>query len=485
MNKRHFQQYFIVILSFIISGPLYAASLTINEVTEKILSYYPDIKIAAREVQRARHEISKVESQLGWTQSTRVGLVHDVSLFASPVDQLEGNLNFNRQYSNGDSVNITGAYRYEDAATSFSPSLPNPSHTMRVEMEYRMPLERGDLNPAYTQQNVLAAESEIVALQNKRLLINNLTYQTIDLYFDFYSTLVRIDDANKSIKRARRLMRFVVDNQSLGLSSQEDVLRIDAQIKRQISLRDSLLILRETQRLELNRLMGMPANFEFTPVVNDVESISSIKDSLNLAYDYSPELSLARSELTLKKSNTMLSLDKKKEQLDIVISGGVFFNEGEVAGNNINDDEFVGAVYLEYKFNHDQRGFDAELYQTKIDEVIAEEKINRIKIDLEYDLARLFSQINAGETALGSSRQYYRSEQKKYDAAYKRYHEGRENISDLIDYENSVQASYLNYKSAEIELARNNSKFSLITGNLWNESLVSYKNKFELNGAAQ
>ena len=69
-------------------------ALSLDDVVKRILKQYPSIEVARIEVEQARQEYAKIQSQLGWVFSASTGVARDVAAFDVPSDQFHANVNF-------------------------------------------------------------------------------------------------------------------------------------------------------------------------------------------------------------------------------------------------------------------------------------------------------------------------------------------------------------------------------------------------------
>lgn len=451
------------------------ARLSVGQVVDRIIKNYASVRIAGLEIEKSRKEFAKIESQLGWVLSAQTGVAHDVSIIDSPSDRFDAGLNLGRQYKSGSRFDVAGNYTYEDSSTSFSPFSPNPSQRTSLDLKWRIPFGRGDGNPAY-EQGLVSAESGLQAQTASQIqAIDNLIDQAINLYFDAAVTHMRIQDANKSISRTRKLKKFVLKNQRLGLAERKDVLIVQAQLDGSIAQRDNLLVVWSRQKAEINRLIGASLDSEFIPSAgfSDIAELSDRDRLKSLVYERHPQIALQHSQLSLAEADIQLAKDAKENQLDVVLSVGARTSRGDTSTGSISQEEWAGAARLEYLYDLDKRGFDAQLYQSMLNKRIAEQELERIRHDLAYTVVSLVEQIKYNKLAVKTNRQRLSVENKKMDDVLQRYREGRADTKDVIDFENSLNASSLAYENQRLELARAYSSLNLLLGRIWNTQAVT------------
>ncbi len=451
--------------------------LHVNDMVQQIMQNYASISIAAKEIEKSGNEFAKIESQLGWVLSAQTGVSHDVSFIDSPSDRFEAGVGVGRQYKSGTRFDVQGQYTYEDSSTSFSPFAANPSERTRLDLQWRIPFGRGDGNPAYSQ-GLVTAESGLQSQTASQIQqIDSLVQQAINLYFDAAVTHMRIEDANKSIDRARKLKAFINRNRQLGLAEQKDLLIVQAQLDGLLAQRDNLLVAWSRQKSEINRLTGAPLNRDFilSSQYREIQELSDQNRITQLVQSRDPQIAFYESQLNLADANIALAKDARQEQLDVVLSIGARTSSGDTQSGSVSDEEWAGAARLEYQYDLDKRGFDASLYQSMLQKDIAREQLDKARHDLEYTVHGLIEQIRFSQLSVKSNRQRLQVEKKKMDDVLKRYRDGRADTNEVIDFENALNASRLAYENQRLELARTYSNLNLLLGRVWNEQNVTNK----------
>ena len=448
--------------------------LALSDVIRKIINNYPSLDVAALEIQRARQEFAKVESQLGWVVTAQAGISRDVSFIDSPTDHYEAGVGFAKKFESGSSVELSGNYTYDDSEASFSTLIPNPSERTRLDLNYRIPLAQGESNTDYTSARISAQSGLVIQQASQQLMVDNLIGQSMSLYYDLVLTYIRIEDAKSARQRTQRLLLFVEKNKKLGLSEKKDILRVAAQLKRQIALFDSLQVIWHQQKAELNRLMGEAHDKAFVPLVDygDEKWLTSRDELIELALKRNPELNIQKGKLQLAEAEIARARDIKRDRLDLVMSLGNRAVSGDTPSGDVENNEVVGGARIEYRAAIDKRGVDAGLYQAMLQKEQAQTEIKRLERDLKYKLNSLFDQISANKQAVASNVAHYKLEKNKIDDAVTRYREGRATTNELIDYEDALQASYLAHQNQKIILSRNIANISLLAGKLWDESIL-------------
>jgi len=121
----------------------------------------------------------------------------------------------------------------------------------------------------------------------------------------------------------------------------------------------------------------------------------------------------------------------------------------------------AGGVRLEYQNALDKRGFDAAIYQARLEIRMAEEDSRKVRDDLRYRIAGLVGELEASRKALAAYEARLKSEQRKFDEALDLYREGRFTTDRLIQFENELQAARFALEQQRIEYAQRQRDFAL------------------------
>lgn len=461
---------------FLLSGAFFlphtnlcaSASLTLEQVLQRMVDGYSPLRTAELQVERARQEIVRVESQLGWVIGGKAQASHDVSFFGTPSDRLDTGVNGQHRLASGATLGVGGSYVYEDSSFTI-PGLPNPSHSMNLDLSYRLPLGQGAGNPDYAQGLVSAQAGVKIAQANVMALRHRFAQQAIDLYFAAALTQVRIDSARQGVTRAQRLKQYIQKNSRMGLSENKDKLQAEAQLQARIAEQQALLVPWEQQRSRLNRLMNRPRNEEFAIAIGVPSPLTTDLQTMLLeAENYSPEILNYQARLALAEAALIRSRNAGKDVLDLILSTGSRSKIGPVTNaNDINEHELAAVVSVEYRRSIDRRGFDATVYQMQLDRSTALQEIAISKENLRYDLPRLRAGIEATRNALAGFRRRLQSEQEKFKEAEQRYQTGRTDTARLIQFETELYLTELAVERQRIDLTHKYALLQLVRGKLW------------------
>jgi len=443
--------------------------MTLEQVIQNVIDHYPSFKTAAMQVERARLETEKVQSQLGWQLGAQAGVARNVSLFGTPTDKYDVSGNLSRKLEEGETVSIQASVAHEDAESAFSPATPNPVTKTSIDLNYRQPLQKGADNPAYKQGLVSAEASLMMTRAEQTKLYDQMAGQIMELYFAAATTQVRLRNAELAIERTQRLYQYNKDRASLGISEDKDLLQVSAQLHSKQAEQRGLQMAWQQQRTALNRLMGRQWDAEIKTSLESSLSISvaDFQRLYNEVKVYSPSLKSIIARVQLAESAINTSNDASKDQLDLVLFAGGRNSQGNTATGNIDDSEIVGGVRMEYSQAMDKRGVDAIVYQARLDRDMALQDKQQIEEDLQYDLASLLAEFSAGEAALKAYNSSVSSEQKKLKEANQRYRSGRSETDQLILFESQLSVAELLLDLQRIELARRYQKLNLLRGRLW------------------
>lgn len=443
--------------------------LGFNDVVDKILRHYPTLEVARLQVARAREEIAKVESQLGWELAGSGGVSHDVSVFGTPTDRGDINLSLERQLESGHSVGISGNYTYEDSSFTVSPLFPNPSHSTQLDLNYRIPLGRGEDNPAYTEGLAGARAGIEVERAAARDVRNQVANQALELFYAKALTEARLESARQGLQNANRLKAYIARRRELGLAEEKDTLQAEAQVRAQQTALRQLEVIHEQQRITLNKLMGEPWQRGYQSILQLQSDLGSyeIDELVAQAETSYPALQQNRARLELTESVLRRSRDQRKDQLDLVLSVGTRTRSGDTTTGSVSEEDVAGQLRFEYRESLSKGGLDAEVRQAQLDRTIAIEEIRRARDELTYSIASLVREIDATRRALQSSRLRLESEQAKYAEAMQRYRQGREQTDRLIQYDNERNDARLSLAEQEVELARRISALRILHGQFW------------------
>ena len=456
-----------------------AEKLSMQQVLQRVMDHYPSIKSAALQVQRAREENIKAESQLSWLLNANAGYARQTSLFGTASDRYSLGGSLNRDLSNGGLLGFNASLAKEDAEDIFVPTVPNPSTKTRFDINYRHRLQKGDGNPQYAENKVAAQAGEQLAQSEELALYDNLASQVIELYISAATTRARINSIEKTIERGIRLKKYIDDEFKLGLSEEKDVLQVNARLSINEADKKSLQVIWQQQLISLNRLMGRQWDKGFVPDLKAARPGNMLYQTIySETQKHSPQLKSVEAKLLLTNSAIRTSRDQQKDQLDLVMFLGNELNEGDTSLGDISESELVGGISLEFNRGLDKSGLNAALRQAHFDRGVALQDKKQLLEDIQYDVSSLLAEIKSSEQALQAFSESVKAERKKLDEAVQRYRDGRIETDRIIEFESQLAIAELSYDLQAIELSRRYHKVDLLRGSIWNNVLLP---KFTFN----
>lgn len=460
----------IGLFSMLLTVPAQAEKLILEQVLQQVMDHYPSLKIAAIQLERARQETEKIESQLGWQLGSQVAFTRDLSMFGILSDNTRLSGNLSKQLASGDSLSVTAVISEDDAESAFA-GLPNPSTATNLDLSYRMPLAKGSDNPAYSQGLELAAAGVVLAEAQKQSQYDQMASQLIDLYLAAASTQARLENVEKTLQRTRRLQAYIKDRYNLGVAEEQDLLQVEAQLRSSQAEYRALEMAWQQQLVSMNRLMGRPWDKAFEALITTQAKDLELKQEqmLEQVKQHSPALKNSLGRLQQADSAIVSSRDARKDQMDLVMFVGQKSLNGDAVTGDFDESEVVGGVRFEFGRGMDKSGFDAALYQAQLDRNAALQEQKQVLEDLHYDLSSLLAEIRTGKTALAAFKKSVSSEQAKLDEAVARYRTGRTDTDQLIQFEGHLAGAELALELQRIELARRYNKLDLLRGSLWND----------------
>ena len=467
--KRFIKGFIGVTSLIVVTMPAYSQSLTLEQVLQRVIDHYPSIKTASIQVEKAKQESIKIDSQLAWQLGAQAGISRNVSLFGIASDKLDASGSLSHQLKSGSTLSIDASLAYEDSETSFSPTIPNPATVTSVNLSYREPLSQGASNPSFNEAKTSAKAGVIIAKAEKEKLYDQLANSVIDIYLSAAITQSRISNISKAVNRTQRLQKFIKNREKLGIAEEKDTLQVDAQLLSQKAELSALNIVWHKQRIALNRLMGSSVDAQLNPeIVTDNQDNQVFETVYKSASTHSPELKTVNGRILLADSAIRLQRDADKDNLDLILYVGATNQSGDLAVGNSNESDIVGGARLEFAQNQDKSGLDAQLYQAQLERSAAIEDKRQIIEDLHYDLSSLLVEIKASKDSLTVYKQSVDSERRKLKEAESRYKTGRADTDQLIQFESQLSIAELSLELQQIELVRRNLTLRLKQGGLWN-----------------
>lgn len=458
-----------IYLSLLVSltTPAYSQRLTIEQVLQNVIDHYPSIKTASIQVEKAKQESIKIDSQLGWQLGAQAGISRNVSLFGIASDKLDASGSLSHQLKSGSRLSIDASISHEDSETAFA-GLPDPATSTGIDFSFREPLAQGADNPSFNEAKLKAEAGVIIVIAEKEKLYDQLAENIIGLYLSAAITQERISNIDKAVKRTQRLQTFIKNRENLGIAETKDTLQVNAQLLSQKAELSALNISWHKQRISLNRLMGISADQDFIPVITHG---SEYQKSFDMAYKsathHSPKIKSIDGRILQADSAIRLQRDAEKDNLDLILFIGARNKSGDIATGSTDESDIVGGARLEFSQSQDKSGLDAQLYQAQLERSAAIEEKHQILEDLHYDLSSLLIEMKASQEALSAYGDSVESEHKKLKEAETRYKTGRADTDQLIQFESQLSTAELSLELQKIEFVRRFLMLQLKQGKLW------------------
>lgn len=453
----------------VFSLPVQAAVTNLEQVLQAVIDNYPSVQSASLQVEKARQNLVQVESQLGWMLSGSGGIAKDVSFFGSGVKRVQAGGSLSRKLESGSSLSFSGNISYEDSEVPLSGSLPDPVTSTALDVQFRKPLEKGAENLDYELGLKNAELSVLLAQSDRQALYDQLAANVIDLYLAAIITRIRIDNIRQGIARTDTLQKFIQGRLTLGIAETKDQLQISAQLHGQQAQLEALNAVWVQQQVALNRLMGLPWDERLQLQVMAAPALpdGDINGFHDEAVAHSPSLKRVQAQMLAAEYAIKRQQEQRKDELDLVMHLGNRSSFGDSNDGNADNTEMVGGVSVEFMRLKDQRGFDAALYQARLDHSLALQEQRRLMQDIQYDLAALLAESRAIDASLKAYEQSVASEKAKLQDANTRYRQGRIDIDRLIQNENELSAAELSLALQKVEFERRLHRLALLRSKIW------------------
>ncbi len=445
--------------------------LTIYQVMQRVIDRYPSLKISELEVAQAAEQRQQVESSLGWILNSAAGVTHDLTGIGTPSDRMDISGSIGSQLKSGATLSLSGSYRYEDSSLVFSPLLPNPAHTTRLDLSYRVPLSQGEGNPLYTEGLIAADAGHDLAKANQLLTHIILAEQVKELFYSFALTNARIENARQAVQRALELKDYINKNARLGLSEEKDLLQAQAQLHSKLAERSVIQPQWNQQNNSLNRLMLEEWTQVMQPVLILTENNKhyDISDLIKMTTAYHPTVKISQANLQIAESQIRAAQDEKQDSLDLVMSVGTRTSDGNNATSTISEKDWAGAVSIEYRHLFDDKGTNSKYKQAQLNKSIALQNIQQTNDDIRYTVSGLVEEINAAKLAIKAFRKKLNSESLKLKEAEHRFRSGRVDTAQLIEFQNDYSIAQLRYQNQKIDLNNRIIGLQILSGQFWSE----------------
>lgn len=450
------------------SLPVQADNMNLDQLLQNVINHYPAIKTAYIQVAKAQQDNLKIQGQLGWQLGTRAGISQEVSLFGVPVDQITLGGSLGRKLESGDSLNFSASVSHDDAETATF-SLPNPATSTNLTFEYIKPLGKGAGNIEYLLSLASAEASIDIQKAAKQTMLDQLAEQIIDLYLGAINTRQQIDNTLASIQRTEKLSKFINQRLKLGIVETKDQLQTDAQLQSQKAQLTALQLVWTQQQIAINRLTGQVWDSELTLQIPDykLQPAISLTEQSKQAELHNPALLQINSLISIAENQIKVQRNGTQDNLDLKFYVGNKTSEGDTTSGNVSNSDVVAGVSLEFKQSVDKTADNAALYQAQLERGLQLQNKKQTLENLHYDMASLLAEANAVKHSINAYALSKKAELKKLQDAEERYHSGRIDVDQLLQFENQLSATELSLNLQKTELQKRLLKLALKTGKIW------------------
>lgn len=466
------------IVSFIIllvsSCPVLASELvTLDRALDILLEQHKQLDLASLRVKREQLQLARVKGQVGWLLKSNAGVSHDLGFTGFPVDRAELGVEAVKPLESGGQLSIGATRSVEDNSQALFSNYPNPAHSTNVDIRIRKPLSQGAGNPLYNEARVSAEQAGIIARAEYDKLRDQLASDLINVFYGGLFINTQLDTAQLTIKRARRLRRFILKNARLGVSERKDILQAEAQLKARQAEYQKLQASWQRQRGLLLQLLSLPleTKLELRSAAGN-DAFEPTEDLYSKALSYHHNLRIAKARAEIAEASLKRARNENRNKWDLVMSVGSRTLTGEDStGANVNQSDYAGGLQIQFQRAMNRTSETAKLTQVQLDRTYALREVKRLESDLRYRLSTLQSEISASQLTLELLEGRLESERKKNKDAVRRYRTGRIDTARLIQFENELNLAELERNRERFQLVRKQAQQRLLTGQIWHNKV--------------
>lgn len=439
-----------------------AEVLSLPQAIQMALQHRIEMQSAKLARQSAALGLTATESQLGWQATASAGWKQGLDTFGQTSEQQRIAAGLVKQQRSGDQISLQGSYQKDESDIIGTSLFPNPIESYGVNLDYRMPLQKGKHNLEYAYAEAQAKLGVVMSSAQQQATAEQLGEQLIAIYHRLLDLQIQDNENRHAIERTLKLQALIKKNSRLGLAEEKDRLSVQARLAAQRAEEKRLQREWSAQLTELQKMLGAPQlNTWVTNYVNADSLPAELTDILQRVVTRDAFLAINKEKMAATETLLSLNRDKQKDQLDVVLSVGNETRQGQRSGSALDVNEWVGGVRLEYQLPLDRSGVDARMRQSLIE-------LDQIRLDNERytsDLKNQLRQWYQEWQMTAESGQLYRRrmnlEQQKYNEVKSRYLEGRTDIREMLEAEESLI-------TAKKLLAREEARRSLVLALLSN-----------------
>ena len=416
-----------------------AEILSLPQAVQQALQYRSEMQSAKLALQSAELGLTATESQLSWQANASAGWKQGLDMFGQTSEQQRIAAGLVKQQRSGDRISLQGSYQRDESDIIGASLFPNPIESYGVNLDYRMPLQKGRDNLEYAYAESQAKLGIVMSTAQQQAMAEQITEQLIAIYHRLLDLQIQDNENQHAIERTLKLQALIKKNSRLGLAEEKDRLSIQARLMAQRAEEKRLQREWTAQLTELQKLLGTPQLHTRVVTFENTHSIPlALADIVQKVIKRDAVIAINKERLVATQTLLSLNRDKQKDQFDVVLSVGNEIRQGQRSGSALDVNEWVGGVRLEYQLPLDRSGVDARARQSLIEMDQIHLDNQRYESDLKNQLRQWYQEWQMTAETRQLYRQRVNIEQQKYSEVKSRYLEGRTDIREMLEAEESL-----------------------------------------------
>jgi len=328
----------------------------------------------------------------------------------------------------------------------------------------------------YTEGLVSADAGLNLAKADQLLIRITLAEKVKDLFYSSLLTRAKIENAKQAVQRAKKLAVYINKNMKLGLSEKKDQLQAKAQLDSKLAELSTIQLQWKQLQNSLNRLMLEEWEKDIQPILLTTENIkySKLNKLMKITEAYHPTIKISQAKLDIAESQINSARDEKKDSVDLVMSVGTRTSDGKSTTSTVSERDWAGAVSIQYKHLFNDDGVSSKYKQALLEKNIALQNILKTKDDIRYNVSGLVAEIELAKSAVKTAFQRLKSESLKVKEAVYRFHSGRADTAQIIQFQNEYSFAQLNYQTQKVDLNKRIIALQIYSGQFWDELLAPH-----------
>lgn len=451
----------LVITAFIpLAGayPAFAETMSLKQIVETVLANHPNLQVSRIDTAIARTDNQRIQGMLDTSVSAslkaseeKIPVSSDFQASETRMGQLSGTIA--KPLENGGTLSANFAYNRTSQAFN-SPlaaqlSRFNPAYRNQLNLSYRHPLLKGADRPDF-HNSLLIAEAGIKSAEwQRQLVVQQLTLQAINTYYQLASDDINIGIAEQAAKRAEKLLAYQRTRERFGLIEKADRLQAEALLAARKTDLQRALSRRLSSQSSLNRLMLKRADTALTvsKQLTDDISLPSMQQALVLAESKRPELQLLTAQMEAAEAQLAISRDTDNLQLDVIAELGtrsLDSNAATAAARGFTPQDHYAALSFELSDLLVRNSAHAAIQKAELQRQRVQAERVRTVEEIKDDISAAITAIQAGKPTLILARKQAIAEKHKFNAEMRRYREGRSDTATLVQFEGELRNAELN-----------------------------------------